>query len=79
MRALGKVKYIHEELYELVEIKTGQDWKLRQFCIDFIDQPSGIVPEVGDIFLNWYWVPVFVIIDYVETLKAEFDEIISDL
>lgn len=64
MRALGHVKYIGQNMYELYEIPTKESWKLFTFRLDFIDFPGHIEPQVGDIFLNWYWVPIPVSVDF---------------
>lgn len=58
MRAVGHVKWIGKELYELYEIRNGQDLKYFETRIDFIDYPGKITPNEGDHFLSWYWIPL---------------------
>jgi len=63
MRALGYVKYIGKEMYELYEIRTCENILLWPWEIEFIDYPGKIEPKEGDIFLNWYWVPIAITIE----------------
>ena len=58
MRALGKVKILHNKMYELFEILECEKWKCIEGRLEFLDYPGKVGVEAGDKIFSWYWVPV---------------------
>lgn len=58
MRALGKVKYINDNLYELYEILSHEKYLFLEIRHEFLDFPGKYTVCEGDRFLSWYWVPI---------------------
>ena len=62
MRAIGHVKHIPGKgMFELFEIKEREKLRHFEMRIDFIDYPNGIIPNEGDMFTSWYWVPLRIV------------------
>ena len=61
MKALGKVKYIGREMYELYELRPDEYCKYNWSRIQFLDFPGDKTVEEGDHIFSWYWIPLRIV------------------